>query len=143
MPADLATSPLTPRRVAYLLLRPPDEEEDAHREFLQQFFTLLPELRLPVEQFRGFAAMVRVKEPEKRDVGLDNWIQDALQSDCAPLKQFVRGLQSDEGAVRAALSMMWSNGQSEGHINRLKLVKRQMYGRAKFDLLRLRVLHPP
>ena len=142
LPDNLETSPLTPRRVAYLLLRPPDEEDDAHREFLQQFFTLFPELRLLVEQFRGFAAMVREKEREKRDVGLDERMQQVLQGDCAPLKQFVRGIQSDEAAVRAALSMTWSNGQSEGQINRLKLIKRQMYGRARFDLLRLRVLHP-
>jgi transposase len=60
-----------------------------------------------------------------------------------PLRKFVRGLQHDEAAVRAALSEIWSNGQSEGQINRLKLIKRQMYGRAKFDLLRLRVLYPP
>ena len=142
LPDNLAISPLTPRRVAYLLLRPPDEEDDADREFLQQFFTLFPELRLPVEQLRGFAAMVREKERENQDVGLDDWMQQLLQGDCAPLKQFVRGIQNDEAAVRAALSMTWSNGQSEGQFNRLKLIKRQMYGRAKFDLLRLRVLHP-
>jgi transposase len=52
-------------------------------------------------------------------------------------------LQSDYSAVRAALANSWSNGQTEGQVNRLKFIKRQMYGRAKFVLLRLRVLAPP
>jgi transposase len=53
----------------------------------------------------------------------------------------VAQLQHDEAAVRAALSLPWSTGPVEGHIHRLKLIKRQMYGRAKLDLLRIRVLH--
>ena len=55
---------------------------------------------------------------------------------------FVVQLQRDEAAVRAALTVPWSTGPVEGHIHRLKLIKRQMYGRAKLDLLRIRVLHP-
>jgi transposase len=56
---------------------------------------------------------------------------------------FATGLRQDYAAVRAAIETHWSNGQTEGQINRLKFIKRQMYGRAKFDLLRLRVLAPP
>ena len=56
---------------------------------------------------------------------------------------FVSGLLVDKAAVIAALRLPWSNGQTEGQINRLKLIKRQMYGRAQLDLLRVRVLHPP
>jgi len=58
------------------------------------------------------------------------------------LHHFVVQLQRDEAAVRAALTVPWSTGPVEGHIHRLKLIKRQMYGRAKLDLLRIRVLHP-
>lgn len=54
---------------------------------------------------------------------------------------FITGIRRDEGAVRAALTYGWSNGQTEGQINRLKFIKRQMFGRAKFDLLKARVLH--
>ena len=54
---------------------------------------------------------------------------------------YARGLETDYAAVKAGLLQPWSNGQTEGQVNKLKLVKRQMYGRAKFDLLRLRVLH--
>ena len=56
------------------------------------------------------------------------------------MASFARGLRDDQRAFRAALSLAWSNGQTEGHITRLKLVKRQMYGRAKLDLLRARLL---
>ena len=58
-------------------------------------------------------------------------------------ENFVKGLRRDEAAVRAAASSEWSNGQTEGQVNRLKMLKRQMYGRANFDLLRLRVLYAP
>ena len=139
LPATLTTAPLTPRRVAYLLLRPADENDAAQQLFLKDFFLLIPELRAPVECFRAFAAMVR----ERQSAAFDKWLRQALQSECVSLKKFARGLQKDEAAVRAALDMPWSNGQSEGQINRLKLIKRQMYGRANFDLLRLRVLRPP
>ena len=67
-----------------------------------------------------------------------SWHQAACRS---PLHSFARQLQRDEAAVRAALTLPWSTGQVEGHIHRLKLIKRQMYGRAKLDLLRIRVLH--
>jgi transposase len=70
--------------------------------------------------------------------GLAPW-QDEAQA--TGLRGFARGLLGDIDAVRAALTLPWSNGPAEGQINRLKLLKRQMYGRAKFDLLRSRVLH--
>jgi transposase len=60
-----------------------------------------------------------------------------------PLKQFAKGLKQDLAAVTNVLSLPWSNGQTEGQVNRLKLIKRQMYGRASFDLLRKRVLARP
>ena len=80
-----------------------------------------------------FQAMIRKREPS----GLDTWLADAS---AGPLASFARGLRDDRRAVTAALSLPWSNGQTEGHITRLKLVKRQMYGRAKLDLLRARLL---
>ena len=57
------------------------------------------------------------------------------------MRSFARGLRQDEAAVRAALTLDWSNGPVEGRVNRLKSIKRSMYGRARFDLLRARVLH--
>ena len=66
------------------------------------------------------------------------WLEHARHGD---LKMVAEGLLADEAAVRAALTLPWSKGQVEGHTDRLKLLKRQMYGRASFDLLRRRFLY--
>ena len=72
---------------------------------------------------------------------LTPWMENALESQTPELRSFARGLRREEIAVRAGLDLPWSQGQTEGQITRLKLIKRQGYGRAKFDLLRQRVLH--
>jgi transposase len=69
-----------------------------------------------------------------------HWIRTATQSGIGPLVRFAYGLRKDFNAVIAAVETSWSNGQTEGQINRLKAIKRQMYGRAGFHLLRARVL---
>lgn len=78
---------------------------------------------------------------QKTDQGLTEWLDQAQKSAVAELVSFAKGLVRDEAAVRAGLSLKWSQGQVEGAVNRLKLIKRSMYGRAKFDLLRIRVLY--
>ena len=79
---------------------------------------------------------------KERDAdGLRGWLVDAQRSEVAEFITFANGITADIGAVRAALEYEWSNGQTEGQVHRLKLIKRQMYGRAKFDLLRKRILH--
>ena len=85
-----------------------------------------------------FCTIIRQRQHDE----LDLWMSDVLNSEFKELLSFVNGLQQDIAAVRAALIYEWSNGPVEGHVNRLKLVKRQMYGRADFDLLRARLLHP-
>ena len=83
-----------------------------------------------------FMAMIR-----KRTVNmLDTWLEASTNSQIVDLQNFATGIQQDYRAIRAALETEWSNGQTEGQVNRLKCLKRQMYGRAKFDLLRQRVL---
>jgi transposase len=72
---------------------------------------------------------------------LPRWIEEAKDSGLPELRRFAEGLLRDYDAVRAALSFEYSQGQTEGQVHRLKLIKRQGYGRASFDLLRLRVLH--
>ena len=80
--------------------------------------------------------------PTRRQlVCLPRWIQEAKASGLPELRRFAEGLYRDYDAVRAALSFEYSNGQTEGQVHRLKLIKCQGYGRASFDLLRLRVLH--
>jgi transposase len=80
-----------------------------------------------------FQSMIRNKAP----AGLKNWLERASQS---LVVSFARGVTNDEAAVRAAMTLSWSNGQTEGQITKLKLVKRQMYGRGKLDLLQARLI---
>jgi hypothetical protein len=82
--------------------------------------------------------MVRERTGEQ----LDAWLESVQASHLEALQPFVTGIQKDKEAVLAGLTLPWSNGPLEGHVNRLKLIKRSMYGRAQFDLLKLRVLHP-
>jgi transposase len=87
---------------------------------------------------QAFLALVR----ERRGDALETWMTEAVASGIEALARFAQGLQEDLAAVKAGLTLPWSNGPVEGHINRLKLLKRQGYGRAGFTLLRQRVLRP-
>jgi transposase len=87
--------------------------------------------------YQGFVTMLA----ERRDQDLDAWLSQAEHSGIVELKRFAQGLRGDYAAVRAACSSPWSNWQVEAQVNRLKLIKRQMFGRANFDLLRQRVLY--
>ncbi len=86
---------------------------------------------------QAFTQLVRDRTPEQ----LETWLQEAEKSPFPELHSFVAGIRRDEAAVRAALELPWSQGQVEGQITKLKLLKRQMYGRAKLDLLQQRLLH--
>lgn len=91
---------------------------------------------------QAFVAMVQQRTGEDE---LDHWLEDVQASGIAPLQSFADGIRRDYDAVKAGLSLKWSNGQTEAQIHRLKLLKRQMYGQAGFELLRKRVLYrePP
>src|SRR3954447_6678089 len=95
---------------------------------------------------RRFAELVRScgihrdKAPADPSVVFGTWLEEARSCGVPAVETFAIGLQKDEAAIRAALTLPWSSGQAEGQINKLKLIKRQMYGRANFDLLRRRVL---
>ena len=136
LPPTLRTSP---REVSWLLLLPSEDLgllEAAYvsdllgraavvatmQDFVQTFFTLLQ---------------------ERQGDQLDAWLERAEASGVRELAAFADGIRRDQQAVRAACDLPWSQGQTEGQVNRLKLLKRQMYGRAKLDLLRRRVLGPP
>ena len=72
---------------------------------------------------------------------LDPWLVAVQGCGIAELERFGRGIEQEKAAVLAGLTLPYSNGVVEGHVNQLKLIKRMMYGRAKFSLLRQRVLH--
>ena len=78
---------------------------------------------------------------ERQAEALDSWLIRAKACQVTELSSFVHGIRRDYAAVRAAFSLTWSNGITEGHVNRLKFLKRQMFGRAHLDLLRVKVLH--
>ena len=84
-----------------------------------------------------FGELLRRRDP----TAFTPWLAAAEQSGIPELRGFVTGLRRDRHAVTAALQHHWSNGQTEGQVNRLKTLKRAMFGRAHLDLLRLRVLH--
>src|SRR5205814_6694777 len=99
-----------------------------------------PELGVAHGVVQDFAALVRERERWQDDPGaLASWVRVATASAIPELRSFATGLLRDWAAVQAALTSPWSNGQTEGQVNRLKMLKRQMFGRAKFDLLRQRV----
>ncbi len=126
------------RRVAWLLTRQDAEFSSEERTFIDCLQGVCPETAVARELGIRFTAMVRNRRPDE----FDGWLASALAADSPrDLRAFARGLQGDLAAVRAALESPWSNGQTEGHVHRLKALKRQMYGRAGFDLLRIRVLN--
>jgi transposase len=137
-PPPAPTAPArTPRQAMWLLTRKPDSldgEEQAYRERLCE---LCPDAATAYPLVQAFQTLLR----EHRVEQLDSWLGQARTCGVRELRRFALGLQQDYAAVRAALEYPWSQGQVEGQVNRLKQLKRQMYGRAKFDLLRLRVLH--
>jgi len=128
---------LTPRRARYLLLRQSTLHRPTDQRLLDRLCEAAPEIRTLHALAQGFRDLVR----ERRSEGLRAWFGDADRSEIAELRSFARGLQRDLPAVEMALGSEWSNGQVEGQVGRLKLIKRQMYGRASFELLRQRVLN--
>ena len=80
--------------------------------------------------------MIRERQGERRD----GWIEATAASEIAEMRRYAMGLRDDYAAIRAGLTRAESNGQTEGQINKLKLVKRAMYGRGTFALLRQRLL---
>ncbi len=122
------------RRAARLLTTEEASLNRADQRFTRTLTALSPDIRLAAELARAFARLVRERDAD----ALDPWLGRAQTT---KLRGFAEGLSRDIDAVRAALTHSRSNGPTEGHVNRLKLLKRQRYGRAKFDLLRSRVLH--
>ncbi len=124
------------RAASWMLLRPDDltAEEKPVAELLRR---LSPEVARSQELALSFVEVIK----ERRADELRGWIIEARRSEIPEFVSFANGLTDDFQAVRAALEYEWSQGQVEGQVHRLKLVKRQMYGRGKPDLLRARVLH--
>ena len=131
------TAPLSPREAAWLFVCPPSKLTLAQVRQLDPLRRGDEELGKAYELVQDFRTMVT----RRQLAFLPRWIEEAKGSGLPELRRFAEGLLRDYDAVRAALSFQYSQGQTEGQVHRLKLIKRQGYGRASFDLLRLRVLH--
>ena len=123
------------RQATWLLLQPEKLDDEQHSA-VAKLCQLFPQIEKAKELAHGFTRIVRERSPTE----LNEWLRAAARSKLQEFESFARGLSEDYEAVINALRYEWSNGQLEGQVNRLKLIKRQMYGRAKFDLLRARVL---
>ncbi len=127
---------LSPRQAALLLARRDDGLNDVQRRILTKLTTAWPAIATLHGLARDFGKLLR----SQREDDLPPWIEQAVASGLPEIKRFCEGLLRDEAAIRAAIRLPWSNGQVEGQVHRLKLIKRQMYGRAGFLLLKRRVL---
>jgi transposase len=107
------------------------------RQAVSHLTAASPDLQQAYALAQAFVQMVRDRAPD----ALAPWLAAAGASGVPDLVTFAAGLEQDRAAILAALSLPWSQGQVEGFVNKLKTLKRQMYGRAKLDLLRQRVLH--
>ncbi len=137
LPAAPPAPGLRPRQAAGLLLIPASERTQEQERAWRQVRQIDPEGDRSMALLQQLLALIRAHSSE----GLATWLNQAAESGVPALEAFVTKLRQDEAAVRAGLSLPWSQGQMEGHVTRVKLIKRSMYGRGKLDLLRQRVLY--
>jgi len=124
------------RGVAFLCVQRPDDLDAEQALYIERLRRREATVVTAHDVAQGFMRMMR----ERRGADLDGWIEQAVASGIDRLKGFARGLRDDGDAVRAGLTLSYSNGQVEGQVHRLKLVRRSMYGRGRFDMLERRVL---
>ena len=118
--------------------RPAEQKSFDQQCFVERLCKIEPAIAVAGSLTRHFLGLVH-----RRDIdGFERWLAKASDCRVPEMRRFATGLKADLSAVRAVFISEWSSGQVEGQVNRLKFVKRQMYGRAKLDLLRIRVLHP-
>jgi transposase len=125
-----------PRTLTWLLLRRPSDLDDKEQLLLKQLCGRTTELGSARRLAQHFLRLVR----ERRGRQLDAWVADVQTTGPPELRGFSRNLRRDWAAVHAGLTERWSSGSVEGNVNKLKVIKRQMFGRARFDLLRKRLL---
>ncbi|AUH44656.1 transposase [Streptomyces sp. CMB-StM0423] len=135
-PSRTATHPPTPRTVTRWILTHPDALPETDRLKLKSVLAHCPELDALTSHVRAFAQMLTQLQGHQ----LREWIAAVRTDDLPSMHTFINGLERDLDAVTAGLTLHWNSGVVEGHVNRIKMLKRQMFGRAGFRLLRKRVL---
>jgi transposase len=130
-------APPSARQLSFEWARRAEERKPPEQARLDAIRARSDELAAALDLADGFADLIRKRSPET----LGEWLARGEASSDPDLRRFAEGIRRDEAAVHAAVTETWSNGPVEGHVNRLKTIKRQMYGRAGFVLLRARVLN--
>ena len=128
--------PLTARRASYLVVKRKENRENEEQELLDKLIAQRPDLATAIELADEFLRLLRQQQSE----GFETWLMQALKSSLKPFQAFAQGLFDDYAAVKASMMTTISNGPVEGLNNRLKMLKRQMYGRAGLSLLSKRFI---
>ena len=128
---------LSPRALRWLLSRKREDLDQEQQRRLEHLLSLSPEVQVVYRLLQAFLVMVRKRNHHE----LPSWMEQAARSGIPELGSFVTGIEQDYDAVLAALRLPWSQGITEGKVNKLKTLKRAMYGRAGVPLLRQRLLH--
>jgi transposase len=129
--------PPSPRRLSFDWARRPEDRTVEAQARLDKIRAASPDLTIALGLADEFASLIR----KQTTVTVAEWLARAEVSPCPDVRNFAEGIRRDESAVNAAVILPWSNGPVEGHVNRLKTIKRQMYGRAGFALLKARVVN--
>lgn len=132
-------SPPAPRQTVWWLLQDKKQLTPEQQEFCVELGQVSPAIAQGQKLVQEFRGLLRTRD----EAGFERWRAKVAKSDLKELQSFARGLLKDEAAVRAAFTSAWSNGQVEGQVNKVKMVKRAMYGRASFPLLRARLVASP
>ncbi|MFJ7997545.1 transposase [Streptomyces sp. NPDC096310] len=135
-PAPDKPKTLTVITATWLITSHPDHLDGSGTLKLKKLLARCPELDAVAACFRSFAAMMA----ERRGHDLESWLASAETTEMKPLQSLARGLRQDFDAVTVGLTLKWNSGKVEGNVNRAKRIKRDGYGRAEFDLLRLQIL---
>lgn len=138
-PTPTPSAPPPVRQATSWLMTNPDHLDTEHSRQLAAILNRSPELATLADHVRRFAHMIC----HRAGTHLAEWITSAKATTISELRSFVTGLERDFDAVLAGLTLPYSSGPVEGQVNRIKMIKRQMFGRANFDLLRIRTLHQP
>ena len=134
-----------PRQAAWVILTHTEKRAELQKQQVLLWCAACPELSKTNDLAQAFGTLVRSRQVDHGPAAghlLDVWISAARDSGIPIWQRFAASLQSDYDAVSNALKLPWSNGPVEGNIQRLKLIKRQAYGRANLDLLKARVMQP-
>lgn len=127
---------IAPQERLWRLWKKVEDRQEDEQQIVSTLMDRLPALQGVVSLIHDFMALMH----RKQATGISSWLERAQKSESGEMRWFARSLRREQAALEAAVSSPWSNGPVEGIVNKIKLIKRQMYGRASFETLRARIL---